>query len=115
MSMSIKTKIQHDLKDAMKARDRLRLGVLRVLVSELDQAEAIPVDTKNRPKAIEAMPIGKLNEAPRRKLTPGDIQAILIRERDERLSASKTYADMGRADSAETLKAEAQIISNYID
>ncbi len=79
--------IQHDVKDAMRAREKERVHALRLIVSELQKA-------------------AKENGA--------DEVEVLQRERKRRLEAAEAYRDGGRAELAESEESEAELIASYM-
>ena len=85
--MAILEEIQTDLKDAMRAGERDRVGALRLVVSELQK------DAKEG---------------------PGDELAVLRRERKRRLEAAGAYRDAGRDDLAGAEESEAELIAGYL-
>ena len=85
--MAILEQIKVDMQSAMRARDRERVGALRLLLSELHKAAKDGSD---------------------------DELAILRRERKRRLEAASAYGDAGRDDLAGGERAEAELISGYL-
>lgn len=85
--MSISEQVQADIKVAMKAGDKPRVGALRLVLSELQK------DAKE----------GK-----------GDELAVLRRERKRREESATAYADAGRPELAEPERYEAELISGYL-
>jgi uncharacterized protein YqeY len=85
--MSVLEQVQADVRTAMKAGERERVGALRMVANALQQ-EA---------KA------GNENEA-----------AVLRRERKRRLEAAEAYRSGGRADRAELEEREAKLIEAYL-
>jgi uncharacterized protein len=85
--VSVLEQVQHDVKDAMKAREKERVHALRLIVSELQKAE---------------------------KEQGGDEVQVLQRERKRRLEAAEAYRDGGRPDQAESEEREAEIIASYM-
>lgn len=85
--MAITEQIQDDVKTALKAGDKDRLGTLRMLVSEL------------------------LKDA---KEGAGDELAVLRRERKRRLEAATAFRDGGREDLASAEESEAEIVAAYL-
>src|SRR5690554_4139802 len=56
--MSLKERITNDMKTAMKAKDKARVGILRLLTSEIKQVE---VDTRTQPDDADIIKmIGKM-------------------------------------------------------
>ena len=85
--MAIAETIQDDLKSAMRAGEKQRVGALRLVLSEL-QKEA--------------------------KEGSGDELAVLRRERKRRHEAATSYREGGRDDLAEAEEFEARLIEGYL-
>jgi uncharacterized protein YqeY len=85
--MGIVDEVRTDLKDAMRAGERERVGALRLLLSELQKAL-------------------KEGEA--------DEMAVLRRERKRRLDAAAAYRQGGREDLAGREERESKLISAYL-
>ena len=90
--MSLKGRIQEDVKSAMKAGDKDRLKVLRLITAAIKQVE---VDE-------------------RRELGDADVLAILIRMVKQRRDSIAQYLDGGRKDLADVEEAEIGIIETYL-
>ncbi|HEX6117350.1 MAG TPA: GatB/YqeY domain-containing protein [Solirubrobacterales bacterium] len=87
MAETILERVQEDTKAAMKARERDRVGALRMISNALQQ------DAKE----------GESDEV-----------AVLRRERKRRLEAAEAYREGGSAERAEAEVAEAEVISSYL-
>ncbi len=85
--MAIIDTVKQDLKDAMRAGERERVGALRLVLSELQKAAKEGSD---------------------------DELAVLRRERKRRLEAAKAYREAGRDDLAEGEETEARLIGGYL-
>ena len=85
--MSILEQVQEDVKTAMKAGERDRVGQLRMLVNSLQAEE---------------------------KEGKGDEVAALQRERKRRLDAAEALREGGRGDQADAEEAEANLIETYL-
>jgi uncharacterized protein YqeY len=85
--MSVLERVQSDVRDAMKARERERVHALRLIVSELQMAAK-----ENSAEEVE----------------------VLQRERKRRLEAAEAYRDGGRIEAAEAEEREAEIIASYL-
>ena len=85
--MAILDQLQEDVKSALKGGDKQRVGILRMLVSELQK------DAKE----------GK-----------GDELAVLRRERKRRLESASAFREGNRDDLAIVEEAEAEVISDYL-
>jgi uncharacterized protein YqeY len=84
---SILEQVQSDVKNAMKAKERDRVGALRMIVNALQAEE---------------------------KEGKGDEVAALQRERKRRLDAAEALRDGGRDDQAAAEEAEAKLIEGYL-
>ena len=84
---TILEQVQADVKDAMKAKERDRVGALRMIVNALQAEE---------------------------KEGKGDEVAALQRERKRRLDAAEAYREGGRDEQAATEEAEAKLIEGYL-
>ncbi len=85
--MTITDQVKQDVAAAMKARERDRVGTLRMILSELQK------DAKEG---------------------AGDEVAVLRRERKRRLDAASAFRDGGRPELAEGEEAEAVVIEGYL-
>jgi uncharacterized protein len=85
--MAVIETIQHDVREAMRAGDKERVGALRLVLAELQKSA---------------------------KDGNEDELAVLRRERKRRLEAAKAYREGGREDLAHGEEAEAQLISGYL-
>ncbi len=93
--MSLAQKIDSDLKDAMRAKDAAKLGVLRMLKSALKYA------------AIEKSGAeGELDEA--------EATAVIRKQVKQRQDSIESFEKGGRAELAEKEKAELQILNSYL-
>jgi hypothetical protein len=91
---TLKATIQSDLHDAMRARDKVRAGALRMALTSITNEE---VSGKQA-----------------RELSDDDIIGVLSTEAKKRREASTAFADGGRQDSAERELAEAAVIADYL-
>ncbi len=85
--MPIVEQIRADLKDAMRSGEKVRVGALRLVLSELQKAEKDGHD---------------------------DELAVLRRERKRRLESASVFREGDRADLADAEEAEALLISGYL-
>jgi hypothetical protein len=88
----LKTRIQDDVKAAMKAKDKDRLSTLRLISAAIKQRE---VDER-----IE--------------LNDEQVLAVLDKMVKQRRDSIKQYSDAGRADLADAEQAEVGIIQEYL-
>ncbi len=85
--MAIAEQVSADVKDAMRAGDKERVGALRLVLSELQKSA---------------------------KEGASDELAVLRRERKRRVEAASAYREAGREDLAEVEEKEAQLIAGYL-
>lgn len=92
MSMSLKVRIQEDMKAAMRARDAARLSALRMLLAGIKQRE---IDER-----IE--------------LDDTAVVAIVEKLVKQRRDAAEQYAKAGRDESAANERFEIEVLSAYL-
>ncbi len=90
--MNLQDSINNDVKEAMRARDREKTGVLRLVLSALKQVE---VDE-------------------RRKLNDADATMVLTRMLKQRKDSIEQYIRGNRPELAEKEQAEIEIIQAYL-
>lgn len=90
----LKSRLRDDLKTAMKAQDKLRVGTLRMLIAAI-QAEEVA---------------GKQA----RELSDDDVLKVLARESRKRGEAAEIYVTNGRGELAANERAEASVIDEYL-
>ncbi len=87
MAVTLADTVKSDLTAAMKAGDRDRVGILRLVLSELQKAA---------------------------KDGSADEQAVLRRERKRRLESASAFRDGGRPELADAEEREAELIAGYL-
>lgn len=90
--MSLKEQIVQDIKDAMKARDKQRLGALRLLSAAIKQKE---VDN-------------------RVTLSDEDITTIITKMIKQRKDSAEQYQQAGRNELAEQERYEISVLEGYL-
>jgi uncharacterized protein YqeY len=85
--MTLADTVKQDLAAAMKAREKDRVGALRLVLSELQKSA---------------------------KEGGGDELAVLRRERKRRLESAGAFREAGRAELADAEEAEARLIETYL-
>jgi uncharacterized protein YqeY len=98
----LKEKILADTKEAMKAGDAPRLGVLRMLSSALNNAK---IEKRANPPAGGGAEI---------ELTDEEAMSILSREAKKRRESIAVFEQGGRADLAQGERAELAVIESYL-
>lgn len=94
--MSLKEQIGNDMKEAMKAKDSVTLGTLRMITSILNN------------ELIEKKAKGE------EELTDEDVLKVLKREKKKREESIKMYLEGGREELAEGEKKELEVIAKYL-
>ncbi|MBM3360473.1 MAG: GatB/YqeY domain-containing protein [Candidatus Methylopumilus sp.] len=90
--MSLKVKITEDMKEAMRAKDVVRLGTIRLLQAAIKQRE---VDER-----IE--------------LTDQDVMVVIEKMLKQRRDSIEAYESAARQDLADAEKAEVVILQSYL-
>ena len=118
---TMRQRLQADLREAMKARDKPKLDLLRALISAIDNAGAVALDapevrefanTEGRSQHV-VTGVGK-TEAVRKTLNAADIAVLFQREAAERRTAADDIARHGKDVEAEALRAGALLIESYL-
>jgi hypothetical protein len=86
-------RVQAELRAAMLAGDRTRVDALRLMLSALQKAE------KDRPAGA---------------FTDAEAEAVLRRERKQRIEAAEAYRAAGRTDRAEREEADVPVIDEFL-
>ncbi len=94
--MSLHLKIKEEIKDAMKAKDAVRLGVVRGLVATFT----------NELVSLKRMPTGEL--------TDEEVLNVIRRAVKQRKDSIEQFTKGGRTDLADTEKAELAILKTYL-
>ena len=93
MADTLKARIVEDVKDAMRARDKARLGTLRMVTAAIKQRE---VDQRTSP------------------LDDAGVVAVLEKMLKQRRESARQYDDAGRDDLATTEREEIAVIEPYM-
>lgn len=105
--MSLRERLQSDLRLALRDGDRLRMSVLRTTLAAVDNAEAVdPVSVT--PGATEVARV---------ELSEADVRAIVRRERDDLVAAAeelRTLPGTAAANSVVELEAQAAVLADYV-
>ncbi len=92
--MGIKEQLQSDLTEAIRSRNEIVSGTIRMVLTSIRNEE---VSGKEE-----------------RTLVDAEIITVLTREGKKRREAAEAFADAGRADKAELEKAEGEVIAKYL-
>jgi uncharacterized protein YqeY len=117
---TLAAQLRADLADAMGARDRTTVRVLRTVLSAIANAEAQP-DADATPTSLRSEgPIAGAHaglgatDIARRELDEHDTLVVLTAERDERLASADALGARGATEAADDLRAEAALIDRYL-
>ena len=91
---TLKDRLESDLRSAMKARDELLTGTLRMALTAVRNAEV----------AGERA----------RELDDEEVRAVLTKEAKKRRDAATAFADAGRAERADRERAEEEVLVGYL-
>jgi hypothetical protein len=92
--MGLKETLQSDLTEAIRSRDELTSGTIRMVLTAITNEE---VSGKSA-----------------RTLSDAEIITVLSREAKKRREAAEAFAEAGRADRAEQEKSEGDVIARYL-
>ena len=91
---TLKARLQHDLHDAMRARDKVRSGTLRMVLTSITNAEVAG------------------DEA--RELGDDEVLKVVAKEAKKRKEASTAFRDANRPELADTEDAELAVLEDYL-
>jgi len=91
---TLKARLRADLTTAMKARDTLTTGTLRLALAAITTAEVSGTTAK--------------------ELTDAEVMAVLNKEVRKRAEAAEAFAGAGRAEQAAKEEAEAAVLTGYL-
>jgi uncharacterized protein YqeY len=101
----MRDELQADLRTAMKGRALVDVSVLRALIAALDNAGAVPPPPRSEPGPAEVA---------RRRLSVGDVQAVLRREYEAREAAVGEFDRLGLSVESERASREMAVVSKYL-
>jgi uncharacterized protein len=126
----IRVRMRRDLVDAMKARDQQAVAALRSTLAAIDNAEAVDAEELDAealddgpalstgegqpPVAGSVLGVGAA-DVERRVLTPEETADVVRDEVTAREVAADVLERIGRADQAERLRAQAKLLTTYLD
>ncbi len=91
---TLKARLQHDLHDSMRAKDKLRSGTLRMVLTSITNAEVAG------------------DEA--RELDDAEVLKVVAKEAKKRKEASAAFRDARRPELADTEDAELAVLEGYL-
>ena len=91
---TLKERLRSDLTEAIKDRDKVRSGTIRLVLTAITEAEVAGSE------AVE--------------LSDQQVLDVVIREAKKRREAEEAYANAGRAELAEKEHAESEVLAGYL-
>jgi uncharacterized protein YqeY len=91
---TLKERLRSDLTDAIKDRDKVRSGTIRMVLTAITEAEVAGSE------AIE--------------LSDQQVLDVVIKEAKKRREAEEAYANAGRTELAEKEHAESKVLADYL-
>ena len=93
-TQSLKAKVQGDLHDAMRAKEKVRAGTLRMVLTSITNEEVSGTE--------------------HRELGDDEVLKVIAKEAKKRKEAATAYRDAGREELAEREEAELGILEDYL-
>ena len=90
----LKQRLRTDLTTAMKARDKVRSGTLRMVLTAISEAEVSGTQSH--------------------ELTEQQVLDVVIKEAKKRREAEEAYANADRPELADKERAEAEVLADYL-
>lgn len=90
----LKTRLETDMRQALKSGDKVTLGTLRMVLTAVRNAEV----AGKEPKELE----------------DADVVKVLNKQAKQRREAADAFADAGRTEQAEAEQAEEEVIARYL-
>jgi uncharacterized protein YqeY len=92
--MTLKGRLEEDMRAAMKSRDELKTSTLRMAIAAVRNAEVSGTSA--------------------RELSDDEVLAVLTKEAKKRREAATAFADAGRTEQADKERAEEEILAGYL-
>jgi uncharacterized protein len=90
----LKERLRTDLTAAMRSRDKVRSGTIRMVIAAISEAEVAGAEA--------------------RELTDQQVLDVVVREAKKRREAREAFIAAGRAELAEKEQAEADVLAEYL-
>ncbi|WP_175408570.1 GatB/YqeY domain-containing protein [Streptomyces sp. TRM64462] len=91
---TLKSRLQEDLTEAIRARDELRSSTLRLTLTAIAKEEVAGTES--------------------RELSDDEVQKVIAKEAKKRREAAEAFAQGGRAEQAERERAEGVVLDAYL-
>jgi hypothetical protein len=112
----LRTRLEADIRPAMRARDRVRISAIRTTLSAISNAEAVTsTGSVVHDTATTGAPGVYASEARRRELTEDEVRAIVTAERDGFRADAGHLRELDQHDEADTLEGKAAVLDGYLD
>jgi uncharacterized protein len=105
---SLRENLKSGLMQAMKSRQTQAISTLRSILSEIDNAEAVPMDASIKPT------VGLSNDVPRKVLSEEQMQSILDHQYQEIQASLEEYRRLEKHDEAAQLQMELDVLAPYL-
>jgi len=93
-STPLKERLRTDLTAAMRSRDKVRSGTIRMVLAAISEAEVAGSEA--------------------RELTDQQVLDVVVREAKKRREAREAFTAAGRAELADKEQAEAEVLTDYL-
>lgn len=117
-SIDVPRRLRDALKVAMSRRDGIAAAAIRSALSAVDNAEAVDLSQAPAPTggAIWDVRLGVgAGEVARRELSAQDVVEVVRAEVLERKAAADEYQRLGRAEEADRLRKEAEVLRSFLE
>jgi hypothetical protein len=111
---AMKLRLRDDLRAAMTGRRSAEVAILRALLGAIDQAEAVAAVERGR-EYVSLRFGDPAVEVPRRRLSAGEVEEVVRKERDELRNAADDYARLGQAEAAAARALQADLVGRYLE
>jgi uncharacterized protein len=108
----VKARLRQDLRLSIRAKEWLRVKVLRSLIAALDNAQAVPPGDQHVHYAIRTFGDGSA-EVSRLRLSEREVQRLLAQEFASLRTAADELEQLDKRERAAELRAEAAIVESY--
>lgn len=105
---SLRENLKSGLMQAMKSRQTQAISTLRSILSEIDNAEAVPMEASMKPT------VGLSNDVPRKILSEEQMQNILDHQYQEIQASLAEYKRLEKHEEAAQLQVELDVLAPYL-
>ena len=116
--MSLMDQLRNDLKDAMRAKDELRVTTIRLLLSAIKHEEGAKreraLDSAVKARGVDLQHMAPSDLPPPESLTDAEMRQVLAREIKKRQESIEAYRKAGRDDLVAAETAAQSILQAYL-